>query len=611
MSSTPVDASGPEGQTFWEHLAELRRRLVFVAVTLLAGFFVGWGFREELFALLTAPVREGLAVHGIHRLTAIEAAEAMVVYLKLSLAAAVVMTVPASLYQIWAFVRPGLLAVEIRPMRRVVVLAFFMFVLGVLFCYRLVLPLVMEFLAAFTLGSGGVEFQVTMNSAYSTALLLLVGFGLVFELPLVMVLLATTPLADWRKYLRWIRYAVVLSFVVGAVFTPPDVLSQFLMAVPLCLLYGVGIFLSYLMEKRRERGGEAARGVDWGLLGMGAVLAGLVALLVLPRPIPAVSFLPYGAESVSWTGSGRIPSCGGMEGAASSVPGDGAEWTCGRYAEGNLLVGSRSGGWADGICPVTEGQEAGEAANVGSGTSSLGGPLSPAGGSGRPGREGAGDVRGACVVDGDVVVMGQQLLVTRYVHNRKMRLVDSDPVLPPGAASESLWVSLRRTEGRQAPFVRISRSEEAPERMRVGLSFSDAQRAREFAAILEEGKDLSLPGRGTAAEHAGLHLAVVELAAAVDELASRVEEPTGVRSMKARLERVRMLLVEASDAAGEGRLSECGGPACAYALLSERLPEPDGVEAAGRLVTVWFRPEQVPASVPSFLDGAIGREAAP
>ncbi len=578
MTDDSADGTRAEGLTFWEHLAELRSRLIYIAVSLLVGLFVGWGFREELFALLTAPVREGLAVHGIHRLTAIEAAEAMVVYLKLSLAAAIVLVVPVGLYQLWAFVRPGLLEREIRPMRRVVVLAFFMFVLGVLFCYRLVLPLVMEFLAAFTLGSGGVEFQVTMDSAYSTALLLLVGFGLVFELPLVMVLLATTPLVDWRKYLKWIRYAVVMAFVVGAVLTPPDVLSQFLMAVPLCVLYGVGIFLSYLMERQRLKGGDAPRGLDWGLLGMLVVLLGLAALLLLPRSLPAVSFLPYGAESVEWSAAGAIPRCGGLE---RGLPAEGREWACARYAEGSLLVGSGDERWDDGACSNQDGGQT-----------------------------------GTCAVDDELLVAGQHLLVARYLHNRRMRLVDSDPVLPPDEATESLWVSLRRTEGRQPPFARIARVGEDPERLRVDLSFADAERAREFAAALEEGKELPAAAvAGGADRHSRIQQALLELTAVVEEIArstrsgttdpavaspspsaghgesqaasgSNASRPAG---LEARLAQVKALLADAEQQElGPHRLAECGGAACAYAVLSDLLPAPEEVQAQGRLVTAWY-----------------------
>jgi len=608
-SDTPAEGTGPVGQTFWEHLAELRSRLITIAAAILIGFFLGWGFREEIFALLTAPVREGLAVHGIHRLTAIEAAEAMMVYLKLSLAAAIVLVVPVALYQLWAFVRPGLLEREIRPMRRVMVLAFFMFALGVLFCYRLVLPLVMEFLAAFTLGSGGVEFQVTMNSAYSTALALLVGFGLVFELPLVMVLLATTPLVDWRKYLKWIRYAVVLAFVVGAVFTPPDVLSQLLMAVPLCLLYGVGIFLSYLMEKRRLRGGEAARGLDWGLAGMVAVLGGLVALLVLPRSLPAVSFLPYGAERVQWTATGAFPECGGLDrDVAEALPevpppaSEGAdgerdnspavEWVCAQYAEGNLLVGRSDEDWGGETCA-------------------------------RFGETGSTEQATACAVDGGLVVTGQHLLVARYMHNRKMRLVDSDPVLPPDTATESLWLSLRRTEGRQPPFVRISRVESEPARIRMDLSFPDAERAREFAASFEEGKELSVvAGHAKKEADPRLRQVLVELTAAVESLERQVatlqpqapppagSTSSGPSTPSERLVRVRALLdaledgaeiAHADPGAPGHRVEDCGGPACAYSILSGRLPVPEEVAASGRLVTAWYPADAVDGRLTALL----------
>jgi sec-independent protein translocase protein TatC len=263
-------------QSFWEHLGELRRRILVTLAALVAGFFLAWAYRELLFDLVTAPVREGLAAHGIPRLIAIETVEAMTVYLKLAVASGLVLASPVAIYELWAFVRPGLLPREIRPMRRVAVLAGIMFLLGVVFCYRYVLPLMIDFLAGFTLSSGAIDFQVTMSSAYSTAVVFLLGFGLVFELPLVMVLLSAIPLFDSRRYIKWTRYAIVLFFVVAAVFTPPDVLSQFLMAVPLCLLYFVGIGFTFLMERKRAQGGEAPAGIDWPLAGLAVVLAGVV-----------------------------------------------------------------------------------------------------------------------------------------------------------------------------------------------------------------------------------------------------------------------------------------------------------------------------------------------
>jgi len=331
----------PQGGSFWDHIGELRKRLMYIVWALVLGFVVAWAFREQLFQMATAPIYTALAPYGIYRLLAIHTGEAMMVYVKLCFVADLLFALPFSIYQLWAFVRPGLLPHEIRPIRRVVVLAMFFFVIGVLFCYRVVLPFLIDFMASFTVGAGDVDFQLTMDSAYSTTLNTMLMFGAIFELPLAMVLLTALPFLTWRNYVKFVRYAIVLSFVVGAILTPPDVVSQILMSVPLCGLYGIGILLSWLLDRARSAG-RPPRGVDWSLLIMTLLLAAATLPFVWPRAVDPRNALPPGLNvAVSVVGDfDSLPTCPGLPLVQPQGDAESALWTCALYQEGALQLSS-------------------------------------------------------------------------------------------------------------------------------------------------------------------------------------------------------------------------------------------------------------------------------
>ncbi len=554
----PLGAGDSEsGQlSFWEHLAELRKRLLFSVISMVVGFVVAWTFKEPLFALVSAPVKEGLAAHGIYRLTAIETIEAIMVYLKLSLAAAIVVTIPVSLWQIWLFVKPGLVPSETRPMRRVAILAVFMFALGLLFCYRFVLPLVIDFLTGFTLAAGDVDFQVTMKSTYSTTLVFLVGFGVIFELPLVMVLLAATPLFDAAKYWKWIRYAVVVAFVVGSMLTPPDILSQALMAVPITILYVVGIGLTYLSQRRRDKGRSEARGIDWELLVSVTVLSGLIAALVMPATRPISSYLPYGARSVYQT-SGALPEpiCHGLWPGADDIYLE--EVVCGVYLEGTILLAR---------------------ADEETSTDSLCQRLSTS------------PRAGSCQVVGDTAVVGQPLLVARYATNRDQRLADSDPLSLDDDARVSLFVSLLSTPREQRAYLRVLEVGGDEPSVRIDLSFGDPKEAEHFIDSItnDAGKVARAAMEPEPWPLTPQDQALLELTAALQLLTPKLPAEKATAA-QAHLDRVRTLLGPARTSGEPGsRLLQCTDSPCAYAALIDSLPKPQEPEVRGRVVTLRF-----------------------
>lgn len=276
--------------TFTEHLAELRSRLVRSVAVVAVAFGVAWSFHEELFSALARPVLAGLRAHGIFALQALQVTETITIHMQIALIASLAVAAPFVLYQIWGFVAPGLFENERRRVLPIVSLTLVFFLLGVVFCYFVFLPMLVDFLVAFTLQGGEVQVVPTVERTFSITITFLLVFGLVFELPLLMFFLSLLGIASWRAYLRFGRYFVVLAFIVGAVFTPPDPLSQLLMAVPLCVLYFVGVAFGWVAS--------AVRGPD-GLKPLaGWVVAGLT----------IVFGAAVGTASWAWSSNVSLPS---------------------------------------------------------------------------------------------------------------------------------------------------------------------------------------------------------------------------------------------------------------------------------------------------------------
>ena len=197
--------------TFSDHLAELRSRILRSLVVVTAAFFAAWTFHIEIYDFLAAPVLAGLASHGIHGLQALQVTEAITVYLHASLIAALVAASPYLFFQIWSFVAPGLYDREKAYVTPVVWLVSCFFLFGVVFCYYVFLPMVVDFLVGFTLESGTVDLKPTFEKTWGLATTFLFVFGMLFELPLMMFFLSFLGVADWRKYLKFSRYFIVIS----------------------------------------------------------------------------------------------------------------------------------------------------------------------------------------------------------------------------------------------------------------------------------------------------------------------------------------------------------------------------------------------------------------
>ncbi len=242
--STPE--TPPEGeQSFISHLIELRQRLVRAALSILVIFLALSPFMKDIFDLLSRPLMVALPVGT--KLLATGVITPFMVPLKVTLFTAFLLALPYVLYQVWSFVAPGLYRHEKRLALPIIATSIFMFFLGMTYCYFVVCAFVFKFIAGFAPISVAVAPDI--EQYFSFVLGMFLAFGLAFETPIAVVLLARFGIASVEKLKAARPYVIVGSFIVAAVVTPPDVLSQLLLAIPLCLLYELGLQIARLVAK--------------------------------------------------------------------------------------------------------------------------------------------------------------------------------------------------------------------------------------------------------------------------------------------------------------------------------------------------------------------------
>ena len=243
--------------TFWEHLEELRGRLVRMILAFLVGGGVAWYYKKHLLDLLTEPLvqawKEG-AFPGQPKLGFMAPADAFMAYVKLSALSGAIFALPIVLYQIWAFIAPGLYSREKRFAIPFVVASCGLFGGGGYFGWKFAFPKAFGFLLGYIgpLSSGGVniEAMITLKDYIEFVTHMLVAFGVAFELPVLAFFLSIAGIVDYKQLIKFFRYFIVVAFVISAVLTPPDPLSQLLLAIPLCGLYGVSIMVAYFFGRK-------------------------------------------------------------------------------------------------------------------------------------------------------------------------------------------------------------------------------------------------------------------------------------------------------------------------------------------------------------------------
>ncbi|MEN9787087.1 MAG: Sec-independent protein secretion pathway component [Pseudomonadota bacterium] len=240
-----------------EHLREARRRLFVCAGALLPALVVGFGVSDRAFDFLAAPMNAALRAHGSGTLAVISATEGFMVQMKVAGLVAALLATPVVASQVWGFVRPGLHAHERRTVVPLTLASTLLFLLGCAFCYVAIFEVGFPFFLA--MNGEGVQAVLSIDAYLGMAITMLLSFGLAFQLPVVVFVLARLGMVDARDLLRGFRYAVVAIFIVAAVLTPsPDALSQLLMAGPLMALYVLGIGVAALAStKSRERAPDA------------------------------------------------------------------------------------------------------------------------------------------------------------------------------------------------------------------------------------------------------------------------------------------------------------------------------------------------------------------
>ena len=249
------DASPPsEGlqETFISHLIELRSRLMRSIIAVVVVLFALFPWAKDIYAVLAAPLLRALPVGAT--MIATDVTGTFFVPLKVTLMAAFLLALPYVLWQVWAFVAPGLYQHERRLAVPVLVSSFLCFVAGMAFAYFIVFPIAFGFFAGYA--PAGVTMMTDIDKYLSFVLTMFIAFGITFETPVVVIVLVRFGIVSLEK-LRAIRpYMIVGAFVIGAVFTPPDVVSQLLLAVPLWLLFELGLLLARFVQ--RPATGEAS-----------------------------------------------------------------------------------------------------------------------------------------------------------------------------------------------------------------------------------------------------------------------------------------------------------------------------------------------------------------
>ncbi len=247
------EEDGKQGSMgIWEHLGELRGRLIKAVAIIFVIFLVCFfGLSQPLYEFLARPMRDALASQGIDPSFYFSAAfSPIITQIRLSFLAAIFFGFPYLCYQLWAFVAPGLYKREKQITIPVLVGTPLLFFSGALFARFLMFPIVYRFAVSFA--GDNLNPLIDMSKYLTDSVRLILAFGICFELPLLLCIMSIFGIIDAAQLKRWRRYFVLVAAVVGALLTPSDLLSMFLLAVPLLALYEISIWLITILERRRE-----------------------------------------------------------------------------------------------------------------------------------------------------------------------------------------------------------------------------------------------------------------------------------------------------------------------------------------------------------------------
>ncbi len=232
--------------SFLSHLVELRDRLIRSLLAIGIVFLCLAPWAQDLYALLAHPLLAKLPQGG--QMIATDVIGVFLVPMKVALMVAFLIALPYVLYQVWAFVAPGLYAHEKRLALPLVGASVVLFFVGMAFAYFLVFPTVFGFMAS--VQPEGVAWMTDIEKYLSFVLTSFIAFGMTFQVPVAVLVLVQAGIVEVEKLREWRPYVIVGAFVIGAIFTPPDVISQLMMAIPLCLLFELGLLLARFLHRR-------------------------------------------------------------------------------------------------------------------------------------------------------------------------------------------------------------------------------------------------------------------------------------------------------------------------------------------------------------------------
>lgn len=234
-------------QPLIEHLLELRRRLIWSILGIIISFFIAVPFAQPLYTLVAQPLINVLPTNS--QMIATDVIAPFFVPIKVALMVAFLVSLPHTLYQIWAFVAPALYQHEKRLILPLILSSLILFAIGMAFCYFLVFPVIFKFFASSP--PTGVSMAPDIDKYLSFILGMFIAFGTAFEIPIAVVLLHRMGVISYQSLISARPYIIVISFIIAAIVTPPDVLSQIMLAVPMIILYESGIIASRIIGQKK------------------------------------------------------------------------------------------------------------------------------------------------------------------------------------------------------------------------------------------------------------------------------------------------------------------------------------------------------------------------
>jgi sec-independent protein translocase protein TatC len=257
-SHEPVRDAMP-AMSFLEHLEELRRRIIYSIIAVAVGFFACWGYAEKIVGWMQVPIMDALKRNGMPQtLVYLNPTDPFNLYLKVGALAGVFVTCPFVLYQVWMFISPGLYRNEKRYVVPFMVSTIGLFLSGGYFGYKLVYPAALEFLIGY-----GKQFQpmITIHEYTDLFLTVILGLGIVFELPILVFFLALMGVVSAGWMWRNVRYSILVIFIIAAILTPTtDILNMCIFAAPMIALYLMSIGIAWLVHPKQRKARRERKG---------------------------------------------------------------------------------------------------------------------------------------------------------------------------------------------------------------------------------------------------------------------------------------------------------------------------------------------------------------